>query len=62
MEAKFKTGDIVYERVRPSQQLIIKRYVDLLYYCATPERSHGKTLVFFERELTASTHLVIRST
>lgn len=51
MESKFKKGEVVYERVRPSQKLIIQNQVGLIYYCTAQEHPHAKALVFFEREL-----------
>lgn len=51
MENKFKEGDIVNERVRPSQRLIVSRLMNKIYYCRIQENPKRKELVFFEREL-----------
>ena len=51
MEHKYKEGDIVNERVRSSQKLIITRLLNKLYYCKIQENPGRKELVFFEREL-----------
>ncbi len=51
MENKYKEGDIVNERVRPSQKLIVSRLFNKLYYCKVHENPRRKELVFFEREL-----------
>ncbi len=51
MEAKYKEGDIVSERVRPLQKLIISRFINKIYYCKIFENPRRKELVFFEREL-----------
>ena len=51
MENKFKSGEIVIERIRPSLKLIVSRYVNGIYYCLIEERSSKKELVYFEREL-----------
>jgi uncharacterized protein YodC (DUF2158 family) len=51
MECKYKAGEIVKERIRPSQKLLVKRYFDGMYYCAILEHASLKLLVFFEREL-----------
>lgn len=56
VEPKFKEGEIVYERVRPSQKLIIKNHSGLIYYCIPEEHPHHKELVFFERELMSKTN------
>jgi len=51
MEHKYKEGDIVNERVRPTQKLIVSRLFNKLYYCKVHEHPLRKELVFFEREL-----------
>jgi len=51
MENKYKKGDIVNERVRPSQKLIVSRLFNKIYYCKVHENPQRKELVFFEREL-----------
>jgi len=47
----FKEGEVVYERIRPAQKLIVKRYASNLYYCQAEESTHRKELVYKEREL-----------
>ena len=56
MEPKFKEGEIVYERVRPAQKLIVRNHVGQIYYCMPEEHPDRKRLVFFERELMAKTY------
>jgi hypothetical protein len=56
MEPKFKEGEIVYERVRPTQKLIVKNHAGLIYYCHREEHPDRKALVFFERELMTKTY------
>jgi len=51
MENKYKEGDIVNERVRPLQKLIINRHINNIYYCKIQENPRRKNLVFFERDL-----------
>jgi hypothetical protein len=51
MENKFKAGDIVYERIRPSQKLIISGYAGAIYNCTVQENQRRNALVYFEREL-----------
>lgn len=53
MENKYKPGEIVSERIRPSLKLIVSRYVNGIYYCLKQERANKKELVYFEGELTA---------
>ena len=51
----FKTGEEVFERIHPTQKLIVRSHVDGLYYCEAEEAPQRKKLVFFERELIAET-------
>jgi hypothetical protein len=51
MENKYKNGEIVTERIRPSLKLIVNRYVNGIYYCLIQERESKRELVYFEREL-----------
>ena len=48
---KYKEGEVVYARVYPTIKLIIRRYVDRIYYCNIAEAPQKKDLVYFEREL-----------
>lgn len=61
MEAKFKAGEVVYERVRPSQKLIVSNHVGLIYYCRDEQHPDRKHLVFFERELVAKAYAGLTS-
>lgn len=51
MENIYKVGQEVYAKVDPSLKLIIRRYVDRIYYCKIKEDLNRKELVYFEREL-----------
>ncbi len=51
MENKYKEGEEVYAKVNPSLKLIIRRYVDRIYYCKIKINPTLKELVYFEREL-----------
>ena len=53
MESKFKAGDVVYSKVNPAQKLVVRRFVDSIYYCKVQNDPNHKELVFFERELMA---------
>lgn len=50
-ESKFKQGEIVCERIRPAQKLLVKRIENQIYYCSALENKSIKSLVFREREL-----------
>lgn len=51
MENKYKEGEIVYAKVNPEVKLVIRRYVDKIYYCKFPDEPARKELVYFEREI-----------
>ena len=51
MKHIFKEGQVVYERIRPAQKLIIKRWASNLYYCRSQENTNRRDLVYQEREL-----------
>ena len=52
MENKYKEGETVYAKVAPGVKLVIRRYVDEIYYCKPDGDTSLKDLVYFERELT----------
>jgi hypothetical protein len=52
MSNKFKEGEIVFAIVNPKEKLVIRRYVDRIYYCQLKAHPEQKELVYFERELT----------
>jgi hypothetical protein len=47
----FKEGEVVYAKVAPTIKLVVKRYVDRIYYCIVQDINFHKELVYFEREL-----------
>lgn len=51
MENKYKEGEEVYAKVNPSRKLIVRRYVDRIYYCKIKKDPTLKEVVYFEREL-----------
>jgi len=51
MENKYKSGEIVSERVRPSMKLMVNRYANGIYYCFIQDRNSKKELVYLEWEL-----------
>ena len=55
MENKFQEGETVYAKVNPSLKLVIRRYVDRIYYCLVQEDPTQKEKVYFERELMHAT-------
>jgi len=51
MENKFKEGETVVAIINPSLKLVIRRYIDSIYYCKIKDEPDKKELVYFEREL-----------
>ncbi len=58
MENKYKAGEVVYDRVRPNQNLIIKKFYNGVYYCVPDERANGKELIYSEGDLILRTQKV----
>lgn len=58
MENKYKEGDIVSAKENPTKKLVIRRYVDGIYYCKTKGEPDAKELVYFEREFVANLDFV----
>lgn len=51
VQNKYEPGVIVYAKVNPTQKLVVRRYIDRVYYCKVQEHPTEKELVYFEREL-----------
>ncbi len=51
MENIYKLGEVVCERVRPNQKLIITRQNGKVYHCVPQENRKRKPLVFLARDL-----------
>ena len=53
MENIFPEGSVVYAKEDPTLKLVVRRYVDRIYYCTISEDPSHKELVYYERELVA---------
>lgn len=53
MENKYKEGQAVHAIVNPGLSLIIRRYVERIYYCKVANKPNHKELAYFEREIEA---------
>ncbi|MGW9684435.1 hypothetical protein [Flagellimonas sp. 2504JD1-5] len=51
MENRFKIGDVVCAKVRPSVSLVVRLYARKVYYCAIQNDPLANELVYFDREL-----------
>ncbi|GGZ37539.1 hypothetical protein GCM10007049_33440 [Echinicola pacifica] len=54
----YNPGDLVYASANPTLKLIIRRYIDTIYYCKTPDFPDRKELVYFEREFVPNPELI----
>ena len=54
-EKRFKEGEVVRAKEDPSRKLVIRRYVDRIYYCKVQQDPSHRELVYFDRELMANT-------
>lgn len=57
VQNKYNAGDVVYAKVNPNLKLVIRRYIDQLYFCKIQQEPEGKELIYFERELVEDPHL-----
>jgi len=48
---KFLEGSEVFAKANPSIALIIRRYLDKIYYCKVKEDPSQEEQVYFEREI-----------
>ncbi|MEQ8925053.1 MAG: hypothetical protein RLO81_04525 [Fulvivirga sp.] len=53
-QREYKDGQIVFAKTNIKQPLIIRRYVDRVYYCKLKDNLLAKEQVYFARELQAS--------
>ncbi|MFA0963342.1 hypothetical protein AB9P05_16180 [Roseivirga sp. BDSF3-8] len=51
VQNKYNAGDTVYAKANPSEKLVIRRYIDKVYYCKVMAHPERKELVYFEREI-----------
>lgn len=47
----YKEGTIITARENPALKLVIVKYYQRIYYCASKEKTDGKQLAYFEKEL-----------
>lgn len=48
---RFKIGDFVCAKVRPSVSLVVRLYARRVYYCTVQNDPLANELVYFDREL-----------
>jgi hypothetical protein len=57
VQNKYNPGDVVYAKVDPTLKLIVRRYIDQIYFCKVQEDPERKELIYFERELVENLEL-----
>jgi len=58
VQNKYNPGDVVFAKADPTLKLVIRRYIDQVYFCKVQEDPEKKELVYFERELVENPVLV----
>lgn len=48
---KFTAGEEVFAKENPNEVLVVRRYLQRIYYCTIKDRPDQPELVYFEREL-----------
>ena len=61
VQNKYNHGDVVYAKVNPIRALVIRRYVDQVYYCQIQDDTTSKELVYYERELVENPELIAKN-
>jgi len=51
MTKRYKKGDLVYAKVRPSVLLVVRLYIRKIYHCAIQNDSTANELLYFDSEL-----------
>lgn len=56
-ENKYKEGEVVCEKSNPHVRLIVRRYLNRIYYCKFQWDPQQKELALFEREIESVPHV-----
>lgn len=54
VQNRYESGDVVFAKVNPTLALVVRQYIDQVYFCKVQEDPDRKDLVYFERELVAT--------
>lgn len=55
-EHKYKAGEVVYQKANPDVKLVVRRYLNRIYYCKFQDDAERKELALFEREIDTGPH------
>ncbi len=58
VQNNYKSGDIVAAKSNPELKLVIRRYIDQIYYCKVKDDRERKELAYYERELVEDADLI----
>ncbi|MFC4871960.1 hypothetical protein [Negadavirga shengliensis] len=58
VQNSYNEGDVVSAIIYPQTRLVIRRYIDQIYYCRIQGDAENKDLVYFERELVKNPYLI----
>ena len=58
VQNRYKAGDTVAAKSNPEQKLVIRRYIDQVYYCKVKDNRESKELAYYERELVEDPDLI----
>lgn len=61
VQNKYNVGDVVSAKSAPKQMLVIRRYVDQVYYCKIQDDPDRNEMVYYERELVEDLSLIARN-
>lgn len=61
VQNNYKEGDVVYAKNAPMQKLVIRRYIDQVYYCKVQDDPERNELVYYERELVEDLGLIAKN-
>lgn len=48
---EYQPGEVVFAIINPSVKLVVRRYLDQIYFCREAANPDGRDIAFFEREL-----------
>lgn len=54
MVPAYNEGQVVRARIAPELNLIVRRFIDQVYFCKVQNDPDAQELVYFERELEAA--------
>lgn len=50
-DSRYQAGEVVFAKENPELALVVRRYIDRIYYCRVRDDADHQELVYFDREL-----------